>query len=162
LIQHRGDSILHLAGVRDIVAWRPLQAELVQPRRLPDGLIEVRRRGRAETGLFIVEISTYPYARLAQQAARDAMLVFLDREILPEVLVLVLHPHGNQQAAGELTLHSAEGLTRLQVTWRTIELWTIPAEDLLAAGQIGLIPWVPLANNAVPPEAIFRECRDRI
>jgi hypothetical protein len=129
---------------------------------LPDGLIEVRCRGRAETGLFIVEISTYPYARLAQQATRDAMLVFLDREILPEVLVLVHHPQGNQQAAGGLTLQSEEGLTRLQVTWRTVELWTIPAEDLLAAGDIGLIPWVPLANFSGPPEPIFRECRDRI
>src|SRR5262245_18047994 len=108
LIQHHGNSILHLAGVRDIVPWRPLQAGLVQPRRLPDGLIEVWRRGRATTGLFIVEISTYPYARLAQQATRDAMLVYLDREILPEVLVLVLHSQGNQQAAGGLTLQSEE------------------------------------------------------
>jgi hypothetical protein len=40
LIQHHGDSILRLGGVRGIVSWRALQAELVQPRRLPDGLIE--------------------------------------------------------------------------------------------------------------------------
>ena len=46
LIQHYGDSILRLAGVRDFVAWRPLAAELVQSRRLPDGLIEVRRQGQ--------------------------------------------------------------------------------------------------------------------
>src|SRR5262249_61095700 len=104
LIQHHGNSILHLAGVHDIIEWRPLQAELIQPRRLPDGLIEFRRRGRAETGLFVVEISTYPYARLAQQATRDAMLVFLDREVLPEVLILVLHHQGNKQAAVGLTL----------------------------------------------------------
>ncbi|MGO9471463.1 MAG: hypothetical protein ACLQIB_42660 [Isosphaeraceae bacterium] len=32
LIQHHGDSILRLAGVRDIIAWRPLQAELVPSR----------------------------------------------------------------------------------------------------------------------------------
>jgi len=42
LIEHHGDSILRLAGVRDIVASVPLQAELVQSRRLPDGLIEIR------------------------------------------------------------------------------------------------------------------------
>jgi hypothetical protein len=42
LIQHHGDSILRLAGIRDIDSWRPLQAELVQPRQLPDGLIESR------------------------------------------------------------------------------------------------------------------------
>jgi hypothetical protein len=39
LIQHHGDSILRLAGVHDIESWRSVQAEQVQPRRLPDGLI---------------------------------------------------------------------------------------------------------------------------
>jgi hypothetical protein len=52
LIQHHGDSILRLAGVLDIVSWQPLPAELVQSRRLPDGLIEVRRHGQAEPGLI--------------------------------------------------------------------------------------------------------------
>jgi len=37
LIQHHGDSILRLAGVRDIASWQPLPAELVQSRRLPAG-----------------------------------------------------------------------------------------------------------------------------
>ena len=30
LIQHYGDSILRLAGVRDFLTWRPLAAELVR------------------------------------------------------------------------------------------------------------------------------------
>jgi hypothetical protein len=162
LIQHHGDSILRLAGIRDIVKWRPLQAELVQPRRLPDGLIEVHRQGRAEPSLFVLEISTYPYAGLAEQAARDTLLVYLDRGIVPENLVLVLHPQGNQRAAGELTLKSQEGSTRLQVAWKVVELWTIPAEDLLAACDVGLIPWVPLCHFDGPPEPIFRQCRTRI
>ena len=38
-IQHHGDSILRLGGARPIRLWRALQAELVQHRRLPDGLI---------------------------------------------------------------------------------------------------------------------------
>ncbi len=41
LIQHHGDSMLWLAEVKNIRAWRPAQAKLVQPRRLPDGLLEV-------------------------------------------------------------------------------------------------------------------------
>ena len=40
LIQHHGDSILRMAGIVGIETWRPLQAEVVQPRQLPDGLIE--------------------------------------------------------------------------------------------------------------------------
>jgi hypothetical protein len=47
LIQHHGDSILRLAGIRDIESWKPLQAELVQPRQLPDGLIEAQLRGQS-------------------------------------------------------------------------------------------------------------------
>ena len=42
LIQHHGDSILRLAGIEKIAAWRPAQAEVVQPSQLPDGLLEVR------------------------------------------------------------------------------------------------------------------------
>src|SRR4051794_40004600 len=94
LIQHHGDSILRLAGVRDIAEWRPLQAELVQPRRLPDGLIEVRCQGQIETAPFVLEVATYPEARVAQQALHDMALVLLDRGVLPEMLVLVLHPKG--------------------------------------------------------------------
>ncbi len=43
-----------------------------------------------------------------------------------------------------------------------VELWTVPAADMLAAGDVGLIPWVPLAQFDGPPEPIFQECRARI
>jgi len=43
-----------------------------------------------------------------------------------------------------------------------VELWTIPAEDLLEAGDVGLIPWVPLTDFAEPPETMLRRCRDAI
>jgi len=72
LIQHHGDSILRLAGILDIVDWRPLQAELVQPRRLPDGLIEVHRQGRAEASLFV--LATRP-SRLELDRAEIQRLV---------------------------------------------------------------------------------------
>lgn len=48
LIEHHGDSILRLAGVQEIESWRALQPELVQPTQFPDGLLEVRRTGRAD------------------------------------------------------------------------------------------------------------------
>jgi len=41
LIQHHGGSILRLVGAPEVVSWRPLQAEVVQPGQLPDGLLEV-------------------------------------------------------------------------------------------------------------------------
>jgi hypothetical protein len=50
----------------------------------------------------------------------------------------------------------------LHITWRVVELWTVPAEELLAANDVGLIPWVPLAQFQGPPEPILEECRRRI
>ena len=58
LIQHHGDSILRLAGVDDIASWTPLQAELVQSRWLPDGVIEVRSPSEPRPDVFILEIAT--------------------------------------------------------------------------------------------------------
>jgi hypothetical protein len=63
LIQHHGDSILRLAGVEDITSWTPLQAELVQPRQLPDGILSVLERGQAEPDVYILEIASFPDAR---------------------------------------------------------------------------------------------------
>ncbi len=41
-LTHHGDAILKLAGLTNFTAWKALQAETVAPRRLPDGLLEVR------------------------------------------------------------------------------------------------------------------------
>lgn len=162
LIQHHGDSILRLAQVRDIESWRALQADLVQPRQLPDGLLEARIRGQAEAHLFLVEVATYPERRLVEQVFGDAALAWLNRRVLPEVLVLVLHPKGMVQAVDSADLQSPLGWTLWQARWRVVELWTIPAEQLLAANEPGLVPWVPLAQINGPPDPIFQQCRDLI
>jgi hypothetical protein len=64
LIEHKGDSMLRSAGVRDFTAWKPLPAELVQSRRLPDGVVEVRSPGDAEPDFCILEIAIFPDARV--------------------------------------------------------------------------------------------------
>lgn len=46
--------------------------------------------------------------------------------------------------------------------WKVVELWTVPAADMLAAGDVGLVPWVPLAQFEGSPGPIFQECRMRI
>jgi len=43
-----------------------------------------------------------------------------------------------------------------------VELWTIPAEELLQAGDVGLIPWVPLTDFTDPPETLLQRCRESI
>jgi predicted transposase YdaD len=93
---------------------------------------------------------------------RDALLVYLDRRVLPEVVSLVLHPKGNLEVPATESLQSPLRMTSLQVKWGVIELWKLAAQDLLAANEIGLLPWVPLASSADPPEVILKECRERI
>jgi hypothetical protein len=162
LIQKHGDSILRLAGVRGIRWWKPLQAELVQSRRLPDGLIEAKLHGKAKPARFLLEISTYPYRRLSKQAVDGALLTYLSQGELPEILTLILHPGGRKRVSGAAEMASPQGWTRLHLEWKAIEMWTIPAADLLAANDLGLIPWVALSKIDGPPEPVFRECRARI
>ena len=187
LIQHHGDAILRLAGVGDIVSWRPLQAVrpfAVRPSRSrawatsfrgdpcrpnssslassPTAWSEARLAHQAEPGHFVLEIATYPDERLLEQVLRDMRLVYLDRRALPEVLVLVLRPKGNLKAEAAHQWRSPLGWTRWQANWRVVELWTVPAADLLAAGEVGVIPWVPLARIDGPPAPVIQQCRERI
>ena len=62
LIQHHGDSMLRLAGVKNTQAWRPAQAEVVQPRRLRM-VLEVRLEDEPQDDLFLIEVATYPERR---------------------------------------------------------------------------------------------------
>jgi predicted transposase YdaD len=162
MIQHYAAAILRLAGFRNIASWKPLQAEPVHPRRLPDGLIEVQQPGGRKPIYFVLEASSYPYKRLAKQASDDALLVYLERGVVPEVVALVLHPRGKRPTPSKLVLPSEAGFASIHVYWKVVELWTIPAEELLATGDVGLIPWVPLAQFEGSPEPIFRECRTRL
>jgi hypothetical protein len=112
----------------------------------------------------VVEIATYPEQRLLEQVARDVASVFLDRRQLPEALTIILRPHPKWsfQVAGEHEMKSPQEWTRWQMSWRVVEMWSIPAEQLLAAGDVGMIPWVPLSYIDGPPEPVLRECRSRI
>ncbi len=162
LLGHHGDSILRLAGVTGFTAFRAVQAEVVSPRRLPDGLLDVSFSGEENLTPFLVEIVTYADRRADAQVLDDILLVTLDRQIVPEVISLILHPRGNAQVQGRLQRASRRGLTRLQADWRVVELWTVEAESLLAAGDVGLIPWVPLTHFVGPPEALLHRCREQI
>jgi len=162
LIQHRGDAILRMAGVHGIRAWRALQAEVVQPRQLPDGLLEVFFEGEETPDYYILEIATYPEERVREQVLRDAMLVYLARRVLPEVLTVVLHPKGSLRLDGSGQFASRRGRARLEWGWHVVELWTLSAEQLLAAHDVGLVPWLPLTQFEGLPEAMLRRCRELI
>jgi hypothetical protein len=129
---------------------------------LPDGLIEVHRAGVDRPELFVLEMATYPERRLLEQVVRDLTLVYLDRRELPEVLALILCPKGNYRVDDSIVLRSPRGWTTWRVRIKVVELWTLPAEDLLRSDDVGVIPWVPLSRIEGPPEPILRACIDRI
>src|SRR4029077_16211374 len=86
----------------------------------------------------------------------------LIRDIVPEVIVLFLREKGNVEAADSVTLRSRRGLTKWDLSRKAVKLWEIPAEELMAAGDVGLIPWVPLTKFDQPPERIVSRCRTHI
>jgi hypothetical protein len=159
LLDHHGDLILFLGQVRDIAEWRTRQAEIVQPRKLPDGLLEVRRQHQTRFHPYIVEIEPYADRSTPEDLLDDLMLVYQDRHELPDVLILVLRPKGQVEVADHITLQSQGGLTDLRASWRVVELWNVPASELLATGEPGLMPWVPLTRLDGPPPVILGECR---
>src|SRR5579872_3992366 len=108
------DAILRLAGVGPVTSWTPLPGELVQSRQLPDGLIEARIDGIANPVLFLIEINTYPYSRVAEELLDDVVLTYLNRRVVPEVIALTLCEKGNVRIEPDLRLISPLGLTRLE------------------------------------------------
>jgi predicted transposase YdaD len=162
MIGHFGDAILRLAGVQGFNSWRAAAAEVVQPKQLPDGLLEVLFPGRTDADPFLLEIATYPERRVYDQVMRDALLIWLDRRVLPEIVTIVLRPKGRLRVAGRQRWTSRHGLTAVSFAWRVIELWTLPADELLSANDVGLIPWLPLTEFDTAPEVLLQQCRERI
>ncbi len=134
----------------------------MQPKQLPDGILEVRFAGQKTWDRFLIEIATYPDLRVSEQMMRDTALVYLDQHRLPEVVTLVLCPRGNQGVTGAATHRSRLGWTSWSLNWRVVNLWEEPAERLLALNDVGLVPWVPLTEFAGSGETLLNECRRRI
>jgi predicted transposase YdaD len=162
LIEHHAQSFLFFGGISGYTRCRAAHSVIAVPERLPDGLLDVSFPGESTPHPVLVEISTYPGSRSAEQALDDLLLVFLARRVVPELLTLVLHPKGQQRVTGQTQRLSRLGLTQLDVKWKVVELWTVPAADLLAVNDVGLIPWVPLCQYDGPPEPLLQQCRQRI
>lgn len=162
LIAHHGDAILKLAGITGFTQWRALQSETVAPRRLPDGLLEVRFPDHPDPVLVLIEIEAYPSADADRQVFEDVAIVFLERRRVPEVVSPVLKPKGQAEVSGTIQHASVRNTTRIGGSWPVVQLWELTAEQLLADGDAGLIPWVPLTRSDLPPEQLLGRCVERI
>ena len=162
LTRHFAPVLLRVAGEGGVVSCEPHQSEVIEPGQTPDGLLNVVLKGRRKPVRYLIELGTRAERRLTKQMQRGMMLVYLNFGELPEGLAFVLSPRGNYRLPSEIEVRSRRGTGSLRQTWKVVELWTVPADPLLASGDVGVIPWVPLTDFRGSPEAMIRECRRRI
>lgn len=162
LLEHHGRSLALLGGLTDVISCKSVQSELVHTVQIPDGLLEVKLRGRKEPLPLLIEFCTYPSSQTPGQLMDDVMMVWLARRVLPEVLVFVLCPKGNLEVPRRHALHSEMGWTRGAFEWKVEELWKRSAEEALAMPDVGAVPWAVLMAHEGPPEPLLRRCRERI
>jgi hypothetical protein len=162
MIEEQGAGILYVAGARSVISCRARKAEIVQPRQLPDGLLEARFADRPEPSLVLVEVATYPEPRVVEQIRDDIRLVRQARGVLPEALVLCLCPRGSYRVPQQAQEQSALGWTGETLSWKVVEMWTLSAEEVLGAPGAGAVPLASLARFEGPPEVLLQRCRDRI
>lgn len=162
LLREFGDGILYLAGAREVLSAKAVQPEVVQPRKLPDGLLEARLAGRNKPVFVLVEVATYPEERVVGQITDGMRLVRQVSGVLPEAVVVCLCPKGTYQVPEQLEETSPLGWTTSVLKWKVVEVWQLSAEELLAAPSVGVVPWATLANFSGAPEVLLQRCRNRI
>jgi hypothetical protein len=162
LLHNQGLSALVVGGLKDVQRIEPMPAEIVQNRKYPDGLLRAFLRGESKPYPVLVEVATYPERRALRQAMDDLALAFSALRHLPELLMLVLRPKGSFRIHGRHEVQSELGLSRLEAAWKVVELWTLPAEEFLAAADVGATPWITLMDFAGPPEELLERCADKI
>lgn len=162
LIQNQGKAVLLVGGLEGVSRCEPMPGEVIQNRRYPDGLLQAFLGDESKPHHVLIEIATYPERRALKQAMDDLALAYSALGHLPDLLMLVLRPKGKFRIEGEHTVQSELGWSRLDVAWRTVELWTLSAEEFLAKGDVGILPWVPLMKMDGPPERVLERCATRI
>ena len=133
MLEEHGAAMLYLAGARSVTSCRARKAEVVQPRKLPDGLLEARFADIDEPQLILVEVATYPEKRVVEQVSDDLRLVRQARGVLIDAVVLCLCPRGAYRVPESVEESSPLGWSGEALRWKVVELWTLSAEDLLTA-----------------------------
>ena len=162
LLTHYGDALLRLAGITGFSSWKHRPAEVVAPRRILDGLFELRYPGEDEPTYVLVEIEAYPNRDADRQILDDIAVVLLEYRQVPEVVCLILKPRGQMAQAGRLQRESRSGQVQLAARWPVVQLWQIDAEEIFASGELGLVPLVPLTRMTRDPNEVYADCLMRL
>jgi hypothetical protein len=162
LLHNQGKAALRVAGLQDVRRCQPMPGEIAQNRRYPDGLLQAFFGSHPKPENVLIEVATYPERRALKQALDDLAVAYSALGHLPELVLFVLRSKGTFRIGGTHAIRSKLGLSRLEAQWRTVELWTLPAEEFLAGGDVGIVPWVPLMQFDGPPEPVLERCAERI
>lgn len=162
LLHNQGKGALLVGGFTNVRRIEPMPGEIVQNRKYPDGLLRVYLGDERKSHHVLIEVATYAEQRTLRQALDDLTLSYQALGDLPEMLMLVLRPKGRFRIGGRHAVQSKAGLSRLEAEWKTVELWTLSAEQFLAEGDVGVTPWVPLMEFNGPPEALLGRCAEKI
>ena len=162
LVQNQAKETLRVGGLEKIRRVESMPGEVAQNRRYPDGLLRAFIGDDPKPRHVLIEVATFPERRALKQALDDLTLAYSALGHLPELLMLVLRPKGKYRIEGKHAVESELGLASLEVKWRIVELWTLPAERFLAEAEVGAMPWVPLMKMDGPPEAVLEQCVARI
>jgi hypothetical protein len=162
LLHNQGKGALFVGGLKKVRRIEPMPGEIVQSRKLPDGLLRAFLHGEREPHHVLIEVATYAERRALKQALDDLTAAYGALGHLPELLMLVLRPKGTFRIGGRHEVRSPLGLSWLQAEWKVVELWTLPAADFLTAGDVGVVPWVPLMQFDGPAEELLERCAEKI
>jgi len=158
-IEHHADSLMKLAPLPAVESWRPTPTDTMIPRRIPDGLIDVKFRGHDEPTPLVFEIETQPSADADRQILEAILLVRLARRTFPDALLVLLKPAGQASVTGETRIVTPGGTVAGALRWHVIRLWEFQAEDLFALNDVDLAPWIPLTQTAQAAEPFLTRCR---
>jgi hypothetical protein len=162
LLHNQGRGALLVGGLTGVRRIEPMPGEIAQSRKYPDGLLRVYLAGERKPHHVLIEVATYAEERALKQALDDLALAYSALGHLPELLMLVLRPKGRFRVGGRHEVRSKLGLSRLEAGWKPVEMWTLPAVEFLAEGDVGVVPWVPLMEFDGPPEDLLGRCAEKI
>ena len=159
LMDYHASSLMKFIKLPPFTSCRSVSADQVAPRRIPDGLFQVHYKGRPNPTPVLIEIENFWNQDAARQMLEAIFIVRLTYDVIPDAILIVLSPRGNEQSTSAASLESAGGTVAGLIRWQTIRMWEIDAEELFAFNDAGLAPWITLAKTSQPPKDFLERCK---
>lgn len=162
MLQHHARALARLVGLSAVVSCQAVHARLTLPQVLPDGLLQVVLPEAEEPVPLLVEIEAYPSKETEAQIARDMNMAWQVLGVLPDTVLVVLCPRGQQRQSARRRDRSTLGWSNHSHSWKVVELSQYPAEKLLELEEIGVTPLLPLTRSSLAQDTLVQQCKERI